>query len=175
MKIFSLVLLLSISSIAVFAQSNRAMGVNLYNEGQYQKSIEALTKEADKETDLWLYIGMANLKLKRNDEAIAAFLKADAFAGPEITDVDTRSKNLVRKRPGYTDQAREKNVQGSVKIALEINAEGRVTTAFPFKTLPHGLTENAVKSAKASTFTPAIKNGKAVPTIRIMSYGFTVY
>lgn len=178
MKLLLSTFLILITSFTALAQSERTKGIDLYEKGEYQEVIDRLektVKDTGKNHDLWLYIGMAYAKLDKTVQAVNAFKKDEAFSAMEVEGNDSFAKAKSRPNPKYTSEARRKNVQGFVKMAVEIDAEGRVVFAFPFETLPFGLTENAVKGAKSTTFTPAMKNGKGVSTIRLYFNGFSIY
>ena len=64
---------------------------------------------------------------------------------------------------------------GEIKIAVEFRADGKLGFVFPFQTLQHGLTQNAVGAASSITFEPAIKNGKPVSVVSVITYGFSIY
>jgi TonB family protein len=62
----------------------------------------------------------------------------------------------------YTEAALAAAIEGVVVVDLIIDATGRVRDATVVSGLSHGLTEQAVRDAKACPFTPAERNGVAV-------------
>jgi tetratricopeptide (TPR) repeat protein len=173
-------LVMTLAGATVFAQENKASaldeGVAFYNGGKYAEAEAALGKlvETDgKNRKAWLYLGMSRARLKKNSEAVKAFQKADQIEGgtPE-----PGALKITRKpRVNYTDAARGNQTQGTVKLAVEFGADGKILAVVPFQKLPDGLTENSVAAAKKIVFEPAYKDGKAIPTIGIVSYSFTIY
>lgn len=75
----------------------------------------------------------------------------------------TRPKVLNYTMPRYTQDARDNHIQGAIIAAVLINEQGKVVTVVPLTTLGHGLDEEAVKAASQLQFSPATKDGKAVP------------
>ena len=177
---FTLFLVLLLAASAVFAQESGAgalnEGVALYNGGKYEEAAAALgtlVETDEKNRRAWLYLGMSQAKLKNNSEAVKAFKKADKLDGGMP---DAGGVKITRKpRANYTDSARGNMTQGTIKLAVEFGADGKILAVVPFQKLPDGLTENSVAAAKKILFEPAVKDGKAIPAIGIVSYTFTIY
>ena len=172
-----LILLVS-TSFSAFAQTDREAGIDLYDRGEYLKAIDTLKKiveNSGNDKDLSLYIGMAYAKLGRDKEAVEIFRWAADNKIMELEGMDTPIKVLKKPRASYTDEARKNGVQGMVRLAVEMGADGKIKFVYPFQGLKHGLTEEAEKAARRIKFEPPVKNGKPVSTIRIYGYGFTIY
>ena len=180
---FTLFLVLMLAAVVVFAQEKDESGagalgegIAFYNGGKYAEAADTLGKlvETDeKNRRAWLYLGMSRAKLKDSSEAVKAFRKADKLEGgtPE-----PGALKIVRKpRVNYTDSARANMTQGTVKLAVEFGADGKILAVVAFQKLPDGLTENSIDAAKKIVFEPAYKDGKAISTIGIVSYTFTIY
>jgi tetratricopeptide (TPR) repeat protein len=173
--LFAFVLLLSDFT---FAQTERENGIQLYEQGEYEKAVVSLQKavEADeKNRDAWLHLGMTFIKLKKESKARNAFQKAYKLSFEEPAGNNKKVNIISKPRPPYTDVARMYQTQGTIKLAIEFGADGKVKSIFVFQNLPHGLTENAIDAARRIRFEPALKDGKAVTTIGILNYVFTVY
>lgn len=177
---FTVFLVLTFAASAAFAQADKALtldeGVALYNGGKYAEAEAALAKLVEteqKNRKAWLYLGMSRAKLKKNSDAVKAFQKADKIDG--ATPEPGAVKILRKPRVNYTDSARGNQTQGTVKLAVEFGADGKIWSVVPFQKLPDGLTENSVDAAKKITFEPAYKDGKAITVIAIVSYSFTIY
>ncbi len=82
---------------------------------------------------------------------------------------------LAKPRPGYTDEARQSSVQGTVVLQVTFLANGGIGAVTPVKTLPHGMTENTVAAVRRISFLPARVNGKPVDTVRQVEYRFSIY
>lgn len=94
---------------------------------------------------------------------------------PTVVDLGellSRAVNLVK--PEYTPEARKAGTTGGVKLALELDEAGRVTSATPLTALPNGLTERAVSAARQSTFTPAKIDGRPARGTGILTYNFKI-
>lgn len=175
----ALFFVLLVSACNVFAQENEGQkGIELYNQGDYQKAAGILQKAAEAagtDRDLWLFAGMALARADKKDEARQAFKKAGEIAVKAKTDDETEVKVISKPRAKYTDQARRNNVQGTVTLAVEFLSNGKIGFVFPLKTLPDGLTEKCVEATRGVEFKPAKKGDKAVTKIRTLSYSFTIY
>jgi len=94
---------------------------------------------------------------------------------PSVVDLGellTRAVDLVR--PEYTDAARQAGTAGEVKLALELDETGRVTSVTPLAVLPNGLTERAVDAARRTRFRPAEINGRPARGRGVMTYNFRI-
>ena len=88
------------------------------------------------------------------------------------------SKELIvlrKPHPAYTDSARMKNVQGSLKLRVTFLANGQVGPIALVKALDKGLEDNAVEAAEKIKFLPAEINGKPVDVVRYLEYQFSIY
>lgn len=84
-------------------------------------------------------------------------------------------KILSKPRPGYTDAARQNNVQGTVILRVTFLASGQVGSVSAVKGLPNGLTEMAIAAAKRISFTPAKANGVPQNVTKQIEYTFSIY
>ncbi len=91
-------------------------------------------------------------------------------SGP-TTGIQIRSK----PRPGYTDTARQNNVQGTVMLRVTFQANGTIGSISPIKGLPNGLTEKAIAAARQISFSPAMRNGQPYSVTKSIQYNFTIY
>lgn len=82
---------------------------------------------------------------------------------------------LYREKARYTEDARDQKTQGSVILLATFTADGRITDIRALKSLPHGLTEEAIKVAQRIRFHPAFKNGVAVTVQARLEYNFALY
>jgi TonB family protein len=77
--------------------------------------------------------------------------------------------------PGFTEEARNNNIYGTVRLRAVLNASGAVTNITVVKGLPDGLTEKAIMAARKIKFTPAQKDGRAVSQYVTLEYTFNPY
>jgi len=72
----------------------------------------------------------------------------------------------------YTDEARTAKTHGDVRLRMVLAADRTVKYVFAIKSLPHGLTESAMKAASAIEFEPAIRNAKPASQFITLVYEF---
>lgn len=103
-------------------------------------------------------------------------------ANPTITDSlpTTPGKDgelviLSKPRPGYTDKAREKNVQGTVLLKVVFLANGSVDEIEVIKGLEQGLSERAVAAARKIAFLPMKMKQQNVSVVKKIEYSFQIY
>ena len=77
--------------------------------------------------------------------------------------------------PAYSEPARKAKLQGTVMLALAINAEGTVDAVKVVCSLEPGLDQNAADAAKKWKFTPATRDGKPMPIQIETSINFRLY
>jgi TonB family protein len=79
-------------------------------------------------------------------------------------------------KPGYTREAMQKGIQGSVFIDVVVGETGDVTDVTVTKSLDaeYGLDAAAVKTARLWKFKPAMKDGKAVAVQIVIEMTFTL-
>jgi TonB family protein len=76
---------------------------------------------------------------------------------------DVTTPTLRHKvEPGYTDEARDAKIQGTVVLAIEVDAEGNVASARVIRGLEPGLDQKAVEALRQWKFDPATRKGKPV-------------
>ncbi|MCO6512824.1 MAG: energy transducer TonB [Aridibacter famidurans] len=93
-----------------------------------------------------------------------------ARSGP-TTDI----RILSKPRPGYTDEARQNNVRGTVILRVTFLANGSIGSVSTVKGLPYGLTEKAIAAARNIRFTPPMRNGQAYNVNKVVHFNFTIY
>jgi TonB family protein len=110
---------------------------------------------------------------------------ADSFA-PENSDIkpdevfeikDVTNKALIawREIPGYTEQARQHQLRGTVSLEGVFAANGYVTNVKVTKEMKDGMTEKAIEYTRSIRFFPAEKDGKPVAQRMVLEYNFNLY
>ncbi len=112
------------------------------------------------------------LTIKANSPAPVEPTPTPTPAPVDLGELNIRATNLVR--PEYTEEARLAKTSGEVKLALELDENGRVIAVARLTVLPNGLTENAIEAARRSTFRPALRDGKPARGTGILKYNFKV-
>lgn len=87
----------------------------------------------------------------------------------------TPLKIVAKQKASYTDKARNAGVRGSLMLLVGFSADGTIKHVLLLKPLGYGLDENAVAAAKAMKFEPETIDGKAVSTVRPVSFTFNIY
>lgn len=97
---------------------------------------------------------------------------ADVFQG---RNVDTRARLVMKPEPRYTERARQEQTTGTVVLKVVFSSAGAVDHIQTVRELPHGLTEQAIDSARKIKFLPALKEGKFVSMWIQLEYNFNLY
>lgn len=85
---------------------------------------------------------------------------------------DLRLKVLHREKLQYTEEGRAAGVRGLVKFLCVFSEEGKIKHLLIMKSLSHGMTEQAIKTAESVRFAPAMLDGKPVPVVGVLEYSF---
>ncbi len=99
--------------------------------------------------------------------------KNDSDAGVDAN--KTPLQILSKPKANYTDRARQSNVQGVIRLAVLFGVDGQIKSVFVLSGLAGGLTEEAVIAAGKIKFEPEKINGRPVPVVKIVEYGFSIY
>lgn len=94
------------------------------------------------------------------------------FLSSELT---TKARLLFRPEPQYTEEARKAGVDGKVVLRGVLAVDGTVQNILVLRSLPHGLTETAVKAARQIKFIPATKDGRPVSQFVQIEYNFNLF
>lgn len=88
----------------------------------------------------------------------------------------TRKAVIVFKpEPRYTESARHNDTSGVVRLRVVLAADGKVRNISVVKSLPDGLTESAIDTARHILFFPARKDGQVVGQFATLEYNFNIY
>ncbi|HEX8191089.1 MAG TPA: energy transducer TonB [Pyrinomonadaceae bacterium] len=90
-------------------------------------------------------------------------------------EVSVRALITFKPEPGFTEEARQQNVTGTVRLRAILSASGEVTGISVVKGLPSGLTEKAIAAARQIRFRPAQKDGHTVSQYVVLEYNFNIY
>lgn len=80
-----------------------------------------------------------------------------------------------KPKPRYTDEARQKNIQGTVTVRVTFLASGQIGSVSPVSSLGYGLTEQAIAAAKQIRFEPQLVNGRPQTVVKSVQFSFTIY
>ena len=107
-----------------------------------------------------------------DDGSLAHLLKESTVVTFSAKEVDTKAEITARPDPVYTREARRMGVQGLVTLKLLLLPDGKIDRIKVVRTLPYGLTENAIRAACGVKFKPAVKAGNPVAQWVTIQYGF---
>lgn len=91
-----------------------------------------------------------------------------------VGSVTVRPQILGRPIPGYTDEARRNQIEGSVKVYVLLKADGGVSDITVARGLGYGLDEKAIEAARQLRFVPAQKDGHAVSVRLFLEFKFSL-
>ena len=94
------------------------------------------------------------------------------YSSKEVT---VRARVISKPEPLYTEEARQKQVTGTIVIRAIFAANGQVVGIHATSGLPAGLTQQAIAAARRIKFIPATKDGKPVSTWIQLEYNFNLY
>ncbi len=173
-----MIVILALFGSSAYSQSNRDEGIELYRAGEYEKALlilQARVAEEKRDRVAWNYLGAVLVKLSKTKEAKAAFRSPKGIYTENIPVYDRNLKITSKPQAIYSANARSQGTSGTVRVAVEMQSDGKIGFVQPFVELPNGLTENAVRAARSIKFEPAWKDGKPVTTVTILDYGFSIY
>ena len=90
----------------------------------------------------------------------------------ECAEGPTKAKRVEGPQPTYTQDAREAEIEGVVKIEVSIDQNGKVVSAKIVASLGHGLDEAALEAAKEWQFEAATRCGKATAGSSTLPFRF---
>jgi TonB family protein len=85
---------------------------------------------------------------------------------------ETPVEILFKPRPDYTNEARNRKVEGEVLVRVLFTAGGEVRVLETLRTLGHGLDDNALKAARQIRFKPATRSGVPVDSTAVVHIVF---
>lgn len=94
------------------------------------------------------------------------------YTGKEVS---VKARVLSKPEPAYTEEARQKQVTGTIVLRAIFAANGQVVGIRAVSGLPNGLTQQAINAARRIKFIPATKDGKPVSTWIQLEYNFNLY
>jgi protein TonB len=90
------------------------------------------------------------------------------------TEAPVKPKVISISQPAYTQEARDANIAGKVRVELTVDATGKVASARVLEGLGHGLDDAALAAARAATFEPATRCGKAASATFVVAMRFAL-
>jgi protein TonB len=91
-----------------------------------------------------------------------------------VTTITRNPKYLSKPRPQYTQQMRENNIEGVIKVKVLVDTDGRVKKAVALNDLGFGSKDAAITACLNATFEPAQREGEAVAVWIIIPVRFVL-
>lgn len=116
---------------------------------------------------------LSSIKLGKEPEGI----EVSDYTGEWIytgKEVDVKARLKTKPEPGYTQEARKNEINGTVVLIVVFAKNGEVQNIRVVEGLPYGLTQAAIEAAKKIKFTPAMKDGKPVSMWIQLEYNFNL-
>jgi TonB family protein len=88
---------------------------------------------------------------------------------------DNRVIVLSKIEPSYTEQARQRKINGTIKMAVTIRPDGYIGEVEILQGLGYGLDEKAAEAARLTTFVPPVKNRQFTSYRLLMEMSFSSY
>lgn len=115
--------------------------------------------------------GQGNGQGSGKADGISASTETPTVPATPITPLVIAAKPRAR----YTDMARQAEIQGTVVLRMTFRSNGSVGSIVVIKSLPYGLTEQAIAAARKLVFLPAQINGANVAVTKQVEYSFSIY
>jgi hypothetical protein len=81
----------------------------------------------------------------------------------------------IKPRASYVERARDNNVNGDVRLRLDLNTNGYIPKIEVMRSLPDGLVRQSIFAALRLKFLPAERGGKLVRVRKTLEYNFKIY
>jgi TonB family protein len=155
------VLLCEISSVSSDRDHDGATIDEPYDEYSFKYTMHVIPR------GVWFFNSSTGFVLAR----VGVTKKAPPIAKkpgcpPTITD---------KPEPKYTEEARVKEIQGTVELSALFTENGEITDIRVIKDLSDGLTERAIEVAKRIKFISPTIAGKKIPCRMALEYNFNLY
>jgi TonB family protein len=102
----------------------------------------------------------------------SAFMKVCSRENPPPC--ATAPRPLRPLLPGYSKEARQQNIEGTVVLSVIVRVDGHVQDIHVVSSLGHGLDEQAIKCLRSSTFEPGTSGGVPLPVLIRMEMDFHI-
>lgn len=130
---------------------------------------ENVTGKKDSTKDI---LSIASVTAPTGLQSSANQVTGQIFSPKEVTQ---KAFAVSRPEPFYTEEARRKQLTGTVVLKAVLSSSGKVANIEVLKELGNGLTEKALEAAGKMKFIPAMKDGKFVSQYIQIEYNFNLY
>jgi TonB family protein len=126
-----------------------------YRKGQVISVAEALLLKKKQEEEQ----AKLNADIESSTERFIGLLREGKEKSYSVPIPDGPPIFLYVGRPNYTEEARQKKIEGKVSVRLRLEADGTIDEIGVVSGLGDGLDEQAIESLRQILFLPAIRNG----------------
>ena len=123
----------------------------------------------------WLALITAALFFVANwaRDSFPVYAQSDAPEIHKVGDDGVSAPRLLSKvEPEYTEEARERKINGTVTLSCEVHADGRAHNIKILEGLEGGLNDKAIEAVEAWKFQPGLKDGKPVAVSATVEINF---
>lgn len=120
-------------------------------------------------------IESALAKKSNGPEPAGNFGKLEKYVPLELDKLSGDVIILRKPRPGYTDDARMRGIQGTIFVNVQFLANGEIGNITVSDRADRGLGTNVIIAVRKIKFIPAQANGKAIDVTRTLQYKFSIY
>jgi TonB family protein len=85
---------------------------------------------------------------------------------------DTSLVILFKPLASYTEEARQNEFEGTVRLLVEFRADGKIGDIKVLQSQPYGLTDKAKEAARKIQFKPTVINGESVTVNKEVEFEF---
>ena len=175
---FVLAFMLSIYAVNYTEQWNFAIENQEENVSQTIKSSEKIVYPKEQ-----FGSGISGQSYSSQSEEIICFAcnngkfkPSDTYKPTKKLSAETVKVQIISKPVAkYTDEARQNQIQGTVRLRATLSAKGEVKNFSVITGLPYGLTEQAIVAAMQIKFEPAVRNGTPISKTVVLEYNFNIY
>lgn len=146
--------------------------------GQRLYSIDPKTETSDTRDALSFSVVRDTPFLIEDVSEVIAKSKSELPGEPIVNDAAAAKPLVLMIKPKarYTDEARKKGINGTVRLKVTFSADGSVSKiAILNKGLPNGLNYQATQAARLIRFLPQETAAGPITVQRTVEYGFSIY
>lgn len=121
--------------------------------------------------DTWMNLG---LPVQSNQQLLHSLPMKICQSGPS-PECATQPRSIYAPDPEYTELARRKKIERTVRLEVTIGEDGQVHDITVVKFSGYDLDEQSVKAVNQWKFEPAVNRGSPVPVRTRVEVGFRLY
>ncbi|HKP37784.1 MAG TPA: TonB family protein [Pyrinomonadaceae bacterium] len=142
---------------------------------QYQQNPELQRAKESQERLKQLLEKYPESAMAKEKLAEADRLYLEMLAKESAQQANRHAKVIYRVEPAYPDDARDKQIKGSVLLTMVVDAQGNPTNIQITKSLYPSMDQAAIEAARKMRFEPALKDGQPVSDSLLVEFYFSLY